>query len=604
MIELYLHKNRIYLSLDENDQYYDRAYMVVRSLLSSKEIKNNIWTINYDDVRILKYKLDMIGLVDNRVITDECFEYIEHIDNINKLNSDIKSGLYNNHTKQLLAKKLKSVLYEDQIPAVSYAINNRRVGIFDEMGSGKTLISLASIVALGRQVKRSLIICPYTIMLDFKDEIGKHTDLKYVIVPRGRNNAINFIKDNVDGDWDLMLVHPENLISEKSGKNNIYGDITNMLCSMVWDMIIVDEFHMYKNWDAKRTKCVSKIINESVDMNGEEPRLIVMTGTPVSESPLNAYVVLKLIGNGYMPHITIFENYFCVKEEKQYGKKGKHKKIVSYKNLDELSVMINNVSIRRTKKEMTGFPDRVFLVRHVELYGKQLLLYKAICGEIIRDLPEHSLININNFLNNSTKILRLRQILNHPSILNEDGDSSKYIELDMILDELFLDSEQKVVLWTEFRSAVDLLYERYNDLYGAVKIYGGVDNDQLSVIKNDFELINDGPRVAICIPAKAGVGVDFLARARTAIYVDRPYSFVYYKQSLDRIHRRIRRDTSSKLDEIRSSPATIMFLDVVDSVDSLVRDKLLGKQDVFDVITNNKEAIINMNKSDLIKYLR
>jgi len=143
---------------------------------------------------------------------------------------------------------------------------------------------------------------------------------------------------------------------------------------------------------------------------------------------LNAYVILKILNYGSLPHISRFENYFCIKKMVDYGARGVHPKIVGYKNLDELKARLERVSIRRTKDEMRGFPDRSFIIRDVELSGKQLALYRTICGEIVKELSSKSITNIFQYLTESTKVLRLRQIMNSPELLNEEGDSAKYEE--------------------------------------------------------------------------------------------------------------------------------------------------------------------------------
>jgi SNF2 family DNA or RNA helicase len=592
---------RICVQLDPASPYFDRAYILVRSLLTAYEIDQNVWTIGFHDLTVLREKLDQMGLIEGRTISEEAYQRISWLHSLIVRNDNIKTGVNNEQVRAALDGKLKTPLYEDQLPAVSFAMTVERCGIFDEMGSGKSLESLAAVVALGDKVRRTLLICPYTVQMAFMREIKKHTHLKAVQIPTGRKKALQLIKELKDQDWDVMLVHPENLIA--GGRGGVYGDITKLLKTMPWDLILIDEFHMFKNLQAKRTKCVISLLTESRSREGKWPRCILLTGTPVSESPMNAYAVLKVLSRDYLPHISKFEHHFVVKKNIDYGSKGTHPKVVGYKNLDELKSMIEAVSIRRTKAEMVGFPDRVSLVRDVQLSGKQLALYRTICGEIAAELPKSSVINLMKFLSGTTTVLRLRQVMNHPNLLDEEGDSAKYKEIDLLLEEVLEDPEQKVILWTEFRKAVDNLYSRYNSKYGAVKIYGGITNEQLEDLAFQFEH-EEKPRVAVAIPAKAGTGLDFLARARTAIYVDRPYSFTLYKQSIDRIHRRIGTGAQSKLDRIRAQPATLLFLDVVGSVDELVRDKLIGKQDLADALTTSDAQLLEMGKADLLRYLK
>ncbi len=589
------------MKLDPASPYYQQVYILVRALLTAYEIDHNVWSIGFNDLSVLRGKLDQMNLTSGRTITEEAYQRAAWLDSLLVRNEDIKGGKDNGQILSALEGKLKTTLYEDQLPAVAFAVNAERCGVFDEMGSGKSLEALASLAALGTKVRKTLLICPYTVQMGFMREIEKHTYFKAIQVPTGRAKALAFIKENRDTDWDILLIHPENLIGGKKGQ--VYGDTTKLLLKMPWDMILIDEYHQYKNIEAKRTKCTLALLSETRNRDGKWPRCILLTGTPVSESPMNAYSVLKVLSRDRLPHITKFENHFVIKQDIDYGEKGTHAKVVGHKNLDELKSTIEAVSIRRTKAEMKGFPDRVSLIRDVQLSGKQLALYRTICGEIVADLPKSSVVNLESFLSDTTKGLRLRQVLNHPNLLDEEGESAKYKEIDSILDELLADPEQKVILWTEFRKGVDNLFNRYHKQCGVVKLYGGVTNEQLEQVAFEFEHSNE-LRIAAAIPAKAGTGLDFLARARTAVYVERPYSFTLMKQSIDRIHRRVGSGNLSKLDRIRAQPATSLFLDVIGSIDELVREQQIGKQEMVDALTTSDERLVKLGKADLLRYLR
>jgi len=599
LITILLKDRKICAQLDMRHPAYTNLCLIIQSLLSARAIDDCTWSISYNDLQRLRRALDYSGLVEGRNVTEDAFQFVSWIHSQRERNDQIKKGVNNEHIRAILNPRLKVTPYEDQYTGVAYAVNNRRVGIFDDMGCGKSLEALSSVVFLGSAIRKTLLVSPYTVQIGFAREIAEHTNLKGLPVPSGRQQALEFIKSNMHTSWDIMMTHPENIIGTKN--SSVGGEILNLIMSMTWDMIIIDEFHMYKNLDAKRTQCILSLLNDTRDRAGKRPRAIVMTGTPISESPMNAYVVLKVLSYDYIPHITRFEDHFVVKQEVSYGEKGKHLKVTGYKNLDELKELLEAVSIRRSKEDMVGFPDRVFMIRDVVLEGRQLKLYQALCGEVIRDLPQDSQINMEQLFS-SNRMLRLRQLMNHPSILDEKGDSAKYQGCDALLEEILADPEAKVVLWTEFRPAVDLLYERYNDLYGAVKIYGGVDNVALLRIKQEFEE-SERPRVAVCIPAKAGTGVDFLARARTAIYLDRPHSFTHLKQSLDRIHRRVAAEKKTRLDFIRSKPATVIFLDVVNSIDVLIRENSIRKQNLVDAVTVSDEKLIRLGRSDILRYL-
>jgi hypothetical protein len=58
----------------------------------------------------------------------------------------------------------------------------------------------------------------------------------------------------------------------------------------------------------------------------------------------------------------------------------------------------------------------------------------------------------------------------------------------------------------------------------------------------------------------------------------------------------------TKLDLIRAKPANIIFLDVVGSVDELIRDRLLGKQDLVDSLSDKNT--VEIGRDDLLRYFR
>jgi hypothetical protein len=163
------------------------------------------------------------------------------------------------------------------------------------------------------------------------------------------------------------------------------------------------------------------------------------------------------------------------------------------------------------------------------------------------------------------------------------------------------DPMAKVVIWTEWREAVRMLSERYKQKYGTIELVGGVDSQTLLKWGKEWDTMPE--RVAIAIPAFGGTGIDFLSRCRTAIYVEPPYSTILFRQSLDRIHRRIG-EIKTEIDRIKSSPATIIFLQVEKTIDELVYKILGQKGNLVDALLTTDEKLIQIGRSDLLAYLK
>ena len=329
-----------------------------------------------------------------------------------------------------------------------------------------------------------------------------------------------------------------------------------------------------------------------------EPRKMIMTGTPVSESPMNAFPILQILSPDKLPSRARFDRHFVMRP----GQPGQS---AVYSNLGDLKRMLESVSVRRLKADIQGMPEKTENVRFCTPTGEQAYHYgeimKGILAEIEGDPDWARTLDIA-----CVKLLRCRQVLNHPSILELSGESGKYLELDNVLEEILSNPDAKVVIWTEWNAAVDLLVNRYN-CYGTIAIDQRTSQDELRRMAREFD--SSRQRVAIATPAKGGTGIDFLSRARTAIYVERTYSLVNFRQSIDRIIRRVPDDSANdahetiRINRIKRSPATIVYLHVSDSVDDIVGWVLQRKLDLGDALLTSDEKLLADGKEHLMRML-
>lgn len=324
-----------------------------------------------------------------------------------------------------------------------------------------------------------------------------------------------------------------------------------------------------------------------------EPRKFVLTGTPVSESPTNAYPILQILSPEKLPSRAKYDRHFATGEG-------------GYSNLGDLKRLLESVSVRRLKADIRGMPDKIEVVRHCDPTDAQATHYaevmKGIMAEIEGDPDWAKTLDIA-----CVKLLRCRQVLNHPSILDLGGESGKYLELDSILEEVLSDSEAKVIVWTEWNAAADLLATRYRR-YGVAIIDQRTNQDDLAALERTFD--GSSTRIIVTTPAKGGTGIDFLARARTSIYIERTYSLVNHKQSMDRIVRRVGDDNTDdppavrRVKQIKRSSATIMYLHVPGSVDDVIEYVLRRKLEMTEALLTSDERLVSDGRMHLLRMLR
>ena len=101
-------------------------------------------------------------------------------------------------------------------------------------------------------------------------------------------------------------------------------------------------------------------------------RAIAMTGTPIMNTPLDIYVIIKWLGiiNNNIDFWT-FKSTFANLDD--YGN------YVSPKNIQQLSNILRSHMLRRLKKEkLPGLPDKMIIEELIEMTPKQKTLYKII----------------------------------------------------------------------------------------------------------------------------------------------------------------------------------------------------------------------------------
>lgn len=596
-----------HLSISLVDQRHaQQVNLLCQSLLNSQfERLKNHWKITWHDLVHLRSKMDKMGLNSGRSATDEAIAWFKNQEAEDANIDHIKAGLQNDQLNGI-QKLLKTNPYADQLSGIRFLTTRPRAVLADEMGIGKTLQLLSAYAWLKETegVGPFLVICPNAVKQGWVKEVAKHTNLTVKALGNGSTQLALDFAEYRKNRTDVLVIHFDGMVTVTSKNNKrkkAWSELVEDMLKLPWGGIIIDEAHQAKNLEVKRAKASLYFCQNAKPMKrGQQVRVWLATGTPISESPMDAWAVFSFLEPTIVPKVfNRFESYFTVKAKRNYGN-FRFTETVGYRNLGELKQLLHRLMIRRLKSEIKGMPEKVGVVRYVQMTGKQRQLYqdikKGVYDSVIQE-PENKL----SIAFAMTKCIRLRQALNHPSIVDKEGGSAKYEELDLILEEVLADPMAKILIWTEYRAAVDMLFERYNEKYGAIKLVGGVTQAEMAELSKNWDTMKQ--RVAIAIPMFGGTGVDFLQRCRTAVYVEAPYSTIMFRQSADRIHRRIG-EIKTEIDKIKSSPCTLIFLQVEDSIDELVYKALGQKGDIVDALLTTDDTLIKLGREELLSYLK
>lgn len=170
-----------------------------------------------------------------------------------------------------VAEVLGGELAPFQWGAVRYALRTRRTFLADEQGLGKTVEALAAIEA--DNAYPAIVVCPASLKLNWEREIGRWLPHRSVAVIQGRS-AVPPTDEITVLNYEVVAHHREALARLRP------------------KALVVDESHLCKNPQAKRTQAVRRLA-ESIAPDGLR---LALTGTPVLNHAEELISQLRVIG--------------------------------------------------------------------------------------------------------------------------------------------------------------------------------------------------------------------------------------------------------------------------------------------------------------------
>lgn len=433
---------------------------------------------------------------------------------------------------------------EHQKDTASFIVSNQKCFVFNEAGTGKTAAAawaMDYLMAIGR-VKRVLIICPLSIM-----RAAWQRDLFQVLPHRSVGVAHGSAKTRreiVNGSYEFVIINFDGIeivLDELKGAN--------------FDAIIVDEANAFKSVQTRRWKTFNQLIRDDV-------RLIMMTGTPASQSPEDAYGLAKAICPDKVPRFFGGWKDLVMQKISMF-------KWVPRPRANELVFKALQPAIRYTKDECLDLPDIMYETREVPLTAQQEKYYNILKKQMLIEAAGEEVSAVNA----AAKLNKLLQI-SCGAVYSDDGAplyfdvSNRLGELEAVIDE----SLQKVIVFAPFTHTIEMIeaFLTKKKISCAV-INGAVSANRRSSIIDSFQSAVD-PRVIIIQPQAAAHGVTLTA-ANTVVWFGPTSSVETYLQANARAHRKGQNHKVTVV-MLQGSPAEAkmykMLNDKVDSHERLV----------------------------------
>jgi hypothetical protein len=400
--------------------------------------------------------------------------------------------------------------FDHQIETAEFLTLHPRAFVFNDPGTGKTLSALWAadyLMKLGK-VRRCLILCPLSIMHDaWMNGIGKSIIHRSVIVAHHAQATRRI--EMVQGSYEFVVVNYDGL--------NLIAD--EVVANGKFDLVIVDEANAYKNPSTKRWKSLNKILTPHT-------LLWMMTGTPASQSPVDAYGLARLVNPAGVPKFATAWRDKVMQKLTQF-------KWVPKQGAAEAVFNALQPAIRFTKEECTDLPPVLTETREIPLTPQQMKYYRLIKDKMVMEAAGETVTAVNA----AAGVSKLLQI----SAGAAYTDGHEVVEFDCaprlaVLLEVLEETSRKVIVFAPFRHSIDTIHNhllKHN--VASEVIHGDVSVSKRTDIFKRFQTLPE-PRILVVQPQAASHGVTLTA-ADTVVFYGPVMSVETYLQCIARADR-------------------------------------------------------------------
>lgn len=429
------------------------------------------------------------------------------------------------HSKVLQLRRYGD-LYKHQRESLVESLKFMSYGFLAETGSGKTAPAILNMEYRAKflGITQFLILCRPILVGNWVKEINEWSDVLEPIPLYGNLDKRSRLLQDNQFRPTVYITNYESLIPIKSKKNKesltFEGQLTfaERLAYWNWDSIMLDESQKIKNIDAKRTQTL-------MQMSQSAKHKIILTGTPSTESPLDAYSQFYFLD----PRILGYRNYNQMRYMHTFKENSRPK------NIEMLAEKIKAMSYRVLKSECLDLPEKIFQTITLDMPDDMEQAYR----EMARDMKTTVGDKVLEAEYVITQVMRFQQILSGSGFnANPKLDFiTDLIESQLVTKEArtLEGSPKKITIWYHYNLVLEQLLSAMPKNIPHFVLKGGLGAQSLTKTKDDFVNYPDNA-ILIAQEQTAGEGIT-LTCSDLVVFYENTYSLDIYKQKQDRHHR-------------------------------------------------------------------
>lgn len=475
------------------------------------------------------------------------------------------------HTPKNIPPAINAVLRTYQNEGVQWLDRLRSMhlnGILaDDMGLGKTLQAIIAISQskIDHPHSISIIVCPTSLVYNWKEEFGKfNPDLRILVVdgnPTSRKKLLNNLQK-----YDVIITSYTLLQKDIEAYKKVH-----------FLYAILDEAQHIKNRGTRNAQSVKMILAS---------HRLILTGTPIENSLDELWSLFDFLMPGLLSSYDRFVEKYIRHSSQQPGK-----------HMENLRRKVSPFILRRMKKDvLSDLPPISEIVYHCHLSEVQQALYRSYATTAREELSQ--LVKKEGFDRVQIHVLatltRLKQICCHPAIFAKDqaeiGDSAKY---DMLMELLhtLIEGKHKTVIFSQYTRMLNIMREDFQKQGIRFEYLDGSSKNRLSIVKKFNE---DENTSVFLVSLKAGGSGLNLVGADTVIHYDMWWNPAVENQATDRVHRMGQKQSVSSYKLITLNTIEEKILELHNRKRSLVKD----------VVSSDEEAIGKLTWEEVLELLQ
>lgn len=442
-------------------------------------------------------------------------------------------------------------------------IDTSHVGLFLDMGLGKTVITLTALHDLKYNrfaMRRALVIAPKKVAEDtWQTEAAKWNHLSQLRVVSVMGTATQRVMA-MQQNADVYVINRDNtqwLVDH-------YGH------GWPFDVVVLDESSSFKNHQAKRFKAL-KAIRHKIN------RIIELTGTPNPHGLMDLWAQVYLLDGGKRlgRTISVYRDMYFVPDKRN------RTTIFSYApkpGADQaIYDSISDICISMKAADYLDLPEIIYEDIPVVLDGAAARAYKQLAREAVLEVDEET-ITANNAAALSGKLLQLCNGAvydeNHNVLPVHDCKIEAFME---VVEQL---GGQHALVCYYFNHDRDRLLAALSKTNLRVRVYKDIqDKNDWNAGKIDLLLVH---------PASCGYGLNLQDGGHHIIWFGLTWNLEEYQQTNKRLHR-----------QGQTHPVIVHHLVVKGGRDEDVINSLASKDDVQEALLESLKVRISQIKEGM-----